>query len=77
MEIFFRNHYGFILGTISGAGFLMFCVEVYKPHKNFLVYIVCWGLSLFASALYRKLKRDEKNSPKQTITKKEDKTSAA
>jgi len=78
MKNFFRNNYGFILGFITGIGFFIFCIEASKPIKNPLVYLGGWGLSLVASAVYRKLKRDTAaQSAKENNETKVNKISAA
>jgi hypothetical protein len=58
MNNFFQIHYGFILGFVSGMGYLLFCLEASRPLKNPLFYIGGLGLSLICSTVYRKLKRD-------------------
>jgi hypothetical protein len=62
MKNFLRNNYGFILGFISGVGFLLFCLEAYKPVKSPFLYIGGLGLSVISSAIYLKLKKDATHS---------------
>jgi hypothetical protein len=59
---FFRNHDGFMLGFTGGVGFILFCIEAYKPIKNPLLYMVSGGLSLVSVAIYRKLKTEAASS---------------
>jgi hypothetical protein len=77
MNNFLRNHYGFILGFITGASFLIFAIEVYKAHRNSLVYLGCWGLAIGANMIYRKQKKEDLNSSKAENVKKESTISAA
>ena len=62
MKNFFRNHYGFILGFITGVAYLSFCIEAYKPIKNPLIYIGSLGLTVLCNGIYRKLKKDAADS---------------
>jgi hypothetical protein len=66
MKNFFRNHYGFICGFVSGAGFILFGVEAFKSSKNPLFYIGSIGLVTGGRLVYAALKKGSANSLNST-----------